>query len=142
MSTKNLLSDAPSIYYNGNLFFDLYKTNAALTLQTGTAGSSQTSCYINLVGTIQNGWSPELEVSKWYWDNFWGLSDLAWPANLMVSSWAITVDLTWETVLTTPVAVYGTITAGVPAAVAQNSVTGRAIGSIGDHIGVLINVAG
>ena len=74
--------------------------------------------------------------------DFWGLSDLAWPANLMVSSWAITVDLTWETVLTTPVAVYGTITAGVPAAVAQNSVTGRAIGSIGDHIGVLINVAG
>lgn len=60
----------------------------------------------------------------------------------MVSSWAITVDLTWESVLTTPVAVYGTITAGVPAAVAQNSVTGRAIGSIGDHIGVLINVAG
>jgi hypothetical protein len=57
-------------------------------------------------------------VSKWYWDNFWGLVELKWPANLMVSSWAITVDLTWESVLTTPVAVYGAITGGVPAAVA------------------------
>jgi hypothetical protein len=111
------LSDAPA-YTNELVSAELYKTRPnVLLLQTGTAGLSQISAYINLVGTTSNDSSPEYEMSLWYRDNVAGLLELRFPAKLMVSSWAIVVDLSWEKVLATPVAVYGTVTAGVPAAV-------------------------
>ena len=117
MTTLFPLSDAPT-YTNSLVSADLYKTLPnVLLLQTGTAGSSQISAYINLVGTTSNELAPEKDMSKWFWDNFGGLWDLQFPKNLQVSSWAIVVDLSWEKVLASPVAVYGTITAGVPAAV-------------------------
>lgn len=111
------MSDAPA-YTNELVSAELYKTRPnVLLLQTGTAGLSQISAYINLVGTTSNDSSPEYEMSLWYRDNVAGLLELRFPAKLMVSSWAIVVDLSWEKVLATPVAVYGTVTAGVPAAV-------------------------
>lgn len=111
------MNDAPA-YTNELVSAELYKTRPnVLLLQTGTAGLSQISAYINLVGTTSNDSSPEYEMSLWYRDNVAGLLELRFPAKLMVSSWAIVVDLSWEKVLATPVAVYGTVTAGVPAAV-------------------------
>jgi hypothetical protein len=116
-TTSFPLSDAPA-YTNLLVSAELYKTLPnVLLLQTGTAGTSQTSAYINLVGTTSNDSSPEKEMSKWYWDNIAGLFEINFPAKLMVSSWTIVVDLSWEKVLANPVAVYGTVTAGVPAAV-------------------------
>jgi hypothetical protein len=60
-----------------------------------------------LVGTPSSSSSPETELSKWYSDNSFALSvTLSNPANLKVSSWAIVVDLIWDTIFTSNVAVF------------------------------------
>ena len=59
-----------------------------------------------MVGAPSSNSSPETEMSKWYSDNFFALSNLSNPANLKVSSWAIVVDLIWDTIFTTNVAVF------------------------------------
>ena len=112
MTTLGPLSDAPTKYDNATINNSKFIPNATMTLITKFPSNvGQIYAYINLVGS-QFGASPATELDKWFSENSSALSTLKNPSELKVSSWAIVVDLKWETIFNNP-PVYGPFTNGV-----------------------------